>query len=69
MCDKSGPALLQVMACRLLGAKPLPKPMQTYCQVDAKERTSIKSESKYKTFCHGNAFEIVVCEIVQGDMS
>ena len=27
-------ALFQIMACRLFGAKPLPEPMLTYCQLD-----------------------------------
>ena len=27
-------ALVQVMACRLFGAKPLPEPMLAYCQLD-----------------------------------
>ena len=29
-----GPALVQIMACRLFGAKPLSKPMLDYCQLD-----------------------------------
>ena len=29
----TGSALIQVMACRLFGAKPLPEPMQSYCQL------------------------------------
>ena len=44
------------MACRLFGAKPLPEPMLTYCQLDPYEQTSLKFESKYKTF----AFELVI---------
>ena len=28
----TGSSLVQVMACRLFGAKPLPEPMLTYCQ-------------------------------------
>ena len=31
----TGSALVQVMACRLFGAKPLPEPMLIYCQLDA----------------------------------
>ena len=31
MRRKNGSSLLQVMACRLLGAKPLPEPVLTYC--------------------------------------
>ena len=38
------------MACRLLGAKPLPEPMLIYCQFYPKEQTSVKFESKFKTF-------------------
>ena len=30
----NGSALVQVMACRLFGAKSLPKPMLPYCQLD-----------------------------------
>ena len=33
-------ALVQIKACRLFGAKPLPKPMLGYCQVDPCEQTS-----------------------------
>ena len=29
-----GPALVQIMPCRLFGAKPLSKPMLDYCQLD-----------------------------------
>ena len=35
-------ALVQLMACRLFGAKPLPEPMLTYCQLDSYEQTSVK---------------------------
>ena len=34
------------MARRLVGAKPLPEPMLTYGQLDPKEQTSVKFESK-----------------------
>ena len=33
----TGSAFVQVMACRLFGAKPLPEPMLTYCQLDPQE--------------------------------
>ena len=33
----TGPALVQLMACCLFGAKPLPRQMMTYCQLDPKE--------------------------------
>ena len=41
----NGSALVQVMACRLSGAKPLPEPMLPYCQLDPWEQTSVKVES------------------------
>ena len=34
-----GSALVQIMACRLFGAKPLSKPMLGYCQLDHLEQT------------------------------
>ena len=43
-------ALVQVMACRLLGVKPLLEPMLTYYQLDLQEHTSVKLESKHKKF-------------------
>ena len=43
-------ALVQVMACRLFDTKPLPEPILTFCQLDAQEQTSVKFESKCKTF-------------------
>ena len=42
MCQWTGPALAQVMACHLFGAKPLPEPTLTYCQLDPWEQTSVK---------------------------
>ena len=38
------------MACRLIGAKPLPEAMLSCCQLDPSEQTSAKFESKYKDF-------------------
>ena len=46
----TGTALVQVMACRLFGVKPLPEPMLVYCQLDSWEQTWVRCESKYKTF-------------------
>ena len=37
-----GSALVQIMACRLFGAKPLSKPMLEDCQLDPWEQTSVK---------------------------
>ena len=38
-CTRS--ALVQIMACRLFGAKPLYKPKLGYCQLDPSEQTSM----------------------------
>ena len=50
------------MACRLLGAKPLLKPMLAYCQLDPWEYISVKCERNSIIFIQVNAFEIVVCQ-------
>ena len=50
------------MACRLFGAKLLPKLMLPYSQLHPKDQNSMKYESKYNTF-HGNAFENIVSEM------
>ena len=35
-------ALVQIMACCLIGAEPLPEPMLTYCWLDPKEQTLVE---------------------------
>ena len=47
----TGSSLVQVMACHLFGAKPLPEPMQPYCQLDSWEQISVKFEQE---FCNCN---------------
>ena len=37
-----GSALVEIMACRLLGAKPLSEPMLSYCQLDPKVHISVR---------------------------
>ena len=59
----SGSSLVQVMACRLHGAKPLPGPVLNYCKLDNWKRLQKKFESKNKIFIHENVFEAVVCEM------
>ena len=49
MLQWSGPSSVQIMACRLIGAKPLSGPMLAYCQLDPWEQTSVKFKSKQKT--------------------
>ena len=43
-------ALVQIVPCRLFGAKPLSKPVLVYCQLDPSEQTSVELLSKCKTF-------------------
>ena len=50
MRKSTGSALVQVMAYRRFGAKSLREPVKNYCQFDPWEQTSVKFESKYKTF-------------------
>ena len=42
--------LVQIMACRLFGAKPLSPPMVSCCQLDPKEHISVKFHLKFKSF-------------------
>ena len=43
-------SLVQIMACRLFGAKPLCEPMLSYCQLDTTEHISVKICIKQKSF-------------------
>ena len=43
----TGSALVQVIACRLFGTKPLPEPMLAYCQLYSWEQISMKFESEF----------------------
>ena len=45
----TGPSLVCITVCHLLGAKPLSIPIPIYCQSDCKEQTSVKFGSKYST--------------------
>ena len=62
-------ALVQVMACRLFGAKPLLEPMLAYCKLHSWEQISVNSV----IFVKENAFEIVDWQngdhSVQGEMT
>ena len=44
------PTLLQIMACRLFGVKPLSESMLPYCQFYPVEHISVKFYSKFKSF-------------------
>ena len=45
MCQWIGSALVQVIACRLFGVRPLPEPMLAYCQLDCWKQISARSPS------------------------
>ena len=57
-----GSALVQIMACRLFGTKPLSKPMLCYCSFEP-QQTSMELQSKFEVFYSGNVFENVVCQM------
>ena len=44
------PSLVQIMVCRLFGAKPSSGPMLAYCQWEPWKLISVKFESKYDSF-------------------
>ena len=50
ICISKKTSLVQAMACRLVGAKPLPEPMQDYCQLKPWEQTSVKPWAKFIYF-------------------
>ena len=46
----TGSSLVQLMACRLFGTKPLPEPVLFYCQLESWQQVSVKFESKFYHF-------------------
>ena len=42
MRQRIGSALVQIMACRIFGAKPLSIPLLWYCHLDSQEQSSVK---------------------------
>ena len=57
-------ALIQVMACRLFGAKALSKPMLGYCQLDPYEQKNSEILIKIQNFSFiKNASEHIICEM------
>ena len=68
----TGSALGQVMACRLVGPKPLPEPMLAICYLHS-NKLKWNSIRNSVIFDEKTAFEIVVCQngghFIQEDMS
>ena len=56
-------ALVQLMACRLSGTKPLPEPMLIYCQLVLENKLQWNSNQITKLFIHKNVFKNTVCEM------
>ena len=57
------PTLVQIMSCRLFGAKPLSNPILGYCSWDPMEETSMQFSSKHKIFHSRISSEKIVCEM------
>ena len=47
-----GSALVQIMACRQFGAKPLSKPMLAYCQLDHNNKLQLIFNKNTQFFIH-----------------
>ena len=59
------PSLDQIMACLLVGARPISEPMLEYCQLDPWEQASVKFQSNlYIFFILESATENILCEMV-----
>ena len=63
MHHQSRSSLVQIMACRLVSAKPLSEPILEYFQLDDEEQISVKSYQNSNIFIQQNAFKNVVCEM------
>ena len=63
MRQGTGPALVQVMAYRLFGAKPLPETMLTFVNRTIRNKIQWNSNQNLKLFIPKNAFANIVCEM------
>ena len=59
----TGTALVQIMACRLFGAKPLSKPMLGLWSIRSSGTNFSEIWTNTNIFIHENAFENIVCEM------
>ena len=57
-----GSILVQIMANRLFGAKPVSKPMVDYCQLGTYKQTSVKFHQNTELFINKNASESIISE-------
>ena len=56
-------SLVQIIACRLFGAKPLTKPMLVYCQLEPYEKLQRNFNQYTELFIHETSTENIVCEM------
>ena len=63
MCQWTVPALVQVMACHLFSAKPLPEPVLTFVNWSLRNKLQWNLNRNTKLFIQENAFENVVCKM------
>ena len=59
----TGSPLVQIMACRLFGAKPLPEPSSRTVNWTPGNKLQGNSNQNTKLFVHENAFETILCEM------
>ena len=50
---------MQIKACRLVGAKPLPEPMLYHCQLDRQEQNSFNCSGNVNIFIEENALKML----------
>ena len=60
---QTGSTLVQVMTYHLVGTKPLPEPMLSYCQLDPRNKLQWNLNYNTKLFIHENAFITVLCKM------
>ena len=63
MHQRTQSALVQIMACHLNSAKPLPEPRFTYCNWTLRNTFQWNSNQKTKIFIHENSSENIICEM------
>ena len=62
------PSLVQIMACRLVGAEPLSESVLKYFLLNPQEQISVQFNQNSYIFIPENAIENVVCNFVSASM-
>ena len=63
ICQHTGSSFVTVMACLLLGAKPLPKPMMTFCKKNSDRKIQWNFNPNIIIFMQLKASENGICRI------